>query len=61
MPQLKNEAARLKTLAYLLREALRVADEGRSPVVGAKIADCMDCVDRELANVTEQMIQQNMG
>lgn len=61
MPQLENEAARLKSIAYLLGEALRISDDGRSPVVGAKIADCMDCVNRELADVTEQMIQRDLG
>lgn len=55
MPQLENDAARLKSIAYLLGEALRISDEGRSPIVGAKIADCMDCVGRELADITDQM------
>lgn len=61
MPKLENEVARLKTVAYLLREALRVADEGRLPVVGAKIAECIDRVGRELADITEQMNRPHIG
>ncbi|WP_380787216.1 hypothetical protein [Sphingomonas sp. R86521] len=61
MPLLENEAARFKSVAYLLAEALRVSDGGRLPVVGAKIADCMDCVKRELADVIEQMNQRDAG
>ena len=36
MPELENDAARLKSLAYLLSEALRIADDGHRPIVGVK-------------------------
>ncbi len=61
MPQLENDAARLKSVAYLLTEALRISDEGQRPVVGAKIADCIDCVHRELADVSAQLERRRLG
>lgn len=55
MLELENDAARLRSISYLLGEALRVADEGRAPLVRAKIAESLDCVDHALADVTEQL------
>ncbi len=48
MPQLENDAARLKTVRHLLSEALRLADEGSRTAIGAVVAHCIDTVDHEL-------------
>lgn len=57
MVKLENEAARLKAVGYLLSEALRLADEGAMSLAGAKIADCMECIGRGLADVTDQITE----
>lgn len=45
--------ARLKSMVFLIEEALRIADEGDSPLVGAKLSDCIDCLQRALTEITE--------
>ena len=42
--------ARLNSMKFLLQEALRIADEGGSALVGAKISDCVDWIEQELAS-----------
>ncbi|MCP8891269.1 hypothetical protein [Sphingomonas faeni] len=36
--------ARLKSMAFLVEEALRIADEGDDALLGAKLSDCLDCL-----------------
>ena len=55
MAELENDAARLRSLSYLLREALRIAQEGNRPVICAQIRDCAERVALDLADVTEQI------
>ncbi|MDY0968946.1 MULTISPECIES: hypothetical protein [Sphingomonas] len=38
-------------MAFLLEEALRIADEGGNALVGAKISDCVDWIEQELTSV----------
>lgn len=52
MPQMENDAARLRSLSYLLNEALRIADEGHRFLIGVRISECIDQVERELSDVT---------
>ncbi len=42
--------ARLKSMLFLVEEALRIADEGESAMLGAKLSDCIDCLHIELAH-----------
>ena len=42
--------ARLNSMKFLLQEALRIADEGGSALVGAKISDCVDWIEQELVS-----------
>lgn len=50
--------ARLKSMVFLIEEALRIADEGDNPLVGAKLSDCIDCLQRALAEVTTSPMAQ---
>lgn len=43
--------ARLKSMIFLIEEALRIADEGDTPLVGAKLSDCIDCLQRALSEI----------
>ncbi|WP_380779347.1 hypothetical protein [Sphingomonas sp. R86520] len=43
--------ARLKSMVFLIEEALRIADEGNDALLGAKLSDCIDCVYAELAEI----------
>ena len=40
--------ARLKSMVFLVEEALRIADEGDNPLLGAKLSDCIDCIKNAL-------------
>ena len=42
--------ARLRSMVFLIDEALRIADEGDDPLLGAKLSDCIDCLERALAH-----------
>lgn len=44
--------ARLKSMVFLIEEALRIADEGDNPLVGAKLSDCIDCLQTALSAIT---------
>lgn len=46
--------ARLRSMVFLLEEALRIADEGDSALLGAKISDCIDCLESALESVRAQ-------
>ena len=37
--------ARLRSMVFLIEEALRIADEGDNPLLGAKLSDCIDCIE----------------
>jgi hypothetical protein len=41
--------ARLRSMVFLIEEALRIADEGDNPLLGAKLSDCIDCVEMAIA------------
>lgn len=43
--------ARLRSMVFLIEEALRIADEGDNPLVGAKLSDCVDCLQSALAEI----------
>lgn len=43
--------ARLKSMVFLIEEALRIADEGDNPLVGAKLSDCIDCLQNALTEI----------
>jgi hypothetical protein len=43
--------ARLKSMVFLIEEALRIADEGDDALLGAKLSDCIDCVYGALAEI----------
>ena len=43
--------ARLNSMKLLLLEALRIADEGGSALLGAKISECVDWIEQELATI----------
>lgn len=40
--------ARLRSMVFLIEEALRIADEGENPLLGAKLSDCIDCIELAL-------------
>lgn len=40
--------ARLRSMIFLLEEALRIADEGDNALLGAKISDCIDSLESAL-------------
>lgn len=61
MPQLENDASRLKTLRHLLGEALLNADEINRAMIAAKISDCVDCVDLEIAAVSAELRSRSGG
>ena len=43
--------ARLKSMVFLIEEALRIADEGDNPLFGAKLSDCIDCLQTALDDI----------
>lgn len=43
--------ARLKSMVFLVEEALRIADEGENAMLGAKLSDCIDCLHTSLAEI----------
>ena len=51
MQSYAQTVARLRSMACLLEEALRIADEGGNALVGAKISDCVDWIEQELTSV----------
>ncbi|TCP96638.1 hypothetical protein C8J46_10813 [Sphingomonas sp. PP-F2F-A104-K0414] len=44
--------ARLKSMVFLIEEALRIADEGDNPLFGAKLSDCIDCLQSALDEIS---------
>lgn len=44
--------ARLKSMVFLIEEAMRIADEGDNPLFGAKLSDCIDCLQTALDEIT---------
>jgi len=44
--------ARLKSMVFLIDEALRIADEGDNPLFGAKLSDCIDCLQGALDEIS---------
>ena len=55
MPQLENDIARLKSLSYLLSEALRIAGEGARQTIVAKIEECVAHVGHELEAASDEL------
>ncbi|MES2419896.1 MAG: hypothetical protein V4595_01220 [Pseudomonadota bacterium] len=47
--------ARLKSMVFLIEEALRIADEGDSALLGAKLSDCIDCLQSALVRIGSQI------
>ncbi len=45
--------ARLKSMVFLIEEALRIADEGDNAMLGAKLSDCIDCLHTALAEAAK--------
>ncbi|MEG3164190.1 hypothetical protein U1701_06250 [Sphingomonas sp. PB2P19] len=43
-----QRVARLRSMVFLIEEALRIADEGDNPLLGAKLSDCIDSIECEL-------------
>jgi hypothetical protein len=43
-----QRVARLRSMVFLIEEAMRIADEGDSPLLGAKLSDCIDWIESEL-------------
>lgn len=43
--------ARLKSMVFLIEEALRIADAGDNPLIGAKLSDCIDCLQNALTQI----------
>lgn len=43
--------ARLKSMVFLIEEAMRIADEGDNPLFGAKLSDCIDCLQSALDEI----------
>jgi hypothetical protein len=41
--------ARLRSMVFLIEEALRLADEGDDPLLGAKLSDCIDSIEAVLS------------
>ncbi len=37
--------ARLRSMVFLIEEAMRIADEGDNALLGAKLSDCIDCIE----------------
>ena len=48
MPKIDNDIAALRTILYLLRESVRVADERGQIAIGAKLSECAHAVHAEL-------------
>lgn len=40
--------ARLRSMVFLIEEALRLADEGDDPLLGAKLSECIDAIETVL-------------
>jgi hypothetical protein len=49
--------ARLRSMVFLIEEALRIADEGDNPLLGAKLSDCIDCIETALADHAERAVR----
>lgn len=47
--------ARLRSMVFLMEEALRIADEGDNALLGAKISDCIDCLEGALHFAQERL------
>ncbi|MCK8455339.1 MULTISPECIES: hypothetical protein [Sphingomonas] len=43
--------ARLKSMVFLIEEAMRIADQGDNPLFGAKLSDCIDCLQSALDEI----------
>ena len=61
VPEFENEVARLKLIAHLLSEALRIADAGHRHIIGAKIADSAACVEHELSDALDRLEKRSHG
>ena len=49
--------ARLRSMVFLIEEALRIADEGDNPLLGAKLSECIDCIVAALEAHAEQTVR----
>lgn len=49
--------ARLRSMVFLIEEALRLADEGEDPLLGAKLSDCIDSIEAVLQERTSDVVQ----
>ena len=47
--------ARLKSMVFLIEEALRIADEGDNALLGAKLSDCIDNLQTALFKIGSQV------
>ena len=47
--------ARLKSMVFLIEEALRIADEGDNALLGAKLSDCIDNLQTALVKIGSQV------
>ncbi len=47
--------ARLKSMVFLVEEALRIADECDNTLLGAKLSDCIDNLQTTLAKIGSQV------
>jgi hypothetical protein len=57
---MQNEAqtvARLRSMIFLIEEALRLADEGDDPLLGAKLSDCIDSIETVLESRNASMLR----
>lgn len=51
--------ARLRSMVFLLEEALRIADEGDDPLLGAKLSDCIDSIETLLRERIAELTARN--
>ncbi len=49
--------ARLRSMIFLIEEALRLADEGDDPLLGAKLSDCIDSIETVLESRNASMLR----
>jgi hypothetical protein len=49
--------ARLRSMVFLIEEALRLADEGEDPLLGAKLSDCIDSIEAVLESRNARMLR----
>lgn len=49
--------ARLRSMVFLIEEALRLADEGEDPLLGAKLSDCIDSIEAVLQERTSDVVR----